>query len=339
MYIRVTGGAVPTAGMTTVEWDDLVTQDMSLLADTVRHLYANPRSRFTCPDPARAEGRIHQGSSGGLSAALLHTVGFTFSTEIPLRDLPMATVCRTGFSVFRTGREERRVSDGQAFLTPAGVTYTATGGAGDYLVLGVPEATVGSLAEEKFGLPAADLRFEPMASPLSAAAQDKFTQTAEFLCAELVTSEVTELYTLQVAALRQHAAAAFLDTFPSNAMTAAYQPSPGWVAPAPVRRAAEFIEAHADQPLTADQIAAAAGVTSTALRDAFRRRFGTSPTGYLRQARLERAHQELEDADPASTVTVISLARRWGWLSVSRFIASYQRQFGALPNRGGTPEG
>ncbi len=53
-----------------------------------------------------------------------------------------------------------------------------------------------------------------MAAPISAAVQDKFTQTAEFICAELVTSEVTELYTLQVSALRQHAAAAFLDTFP-----------------------------------------------------------------------------------------------------------------------------
>jgi AraC-like DNA-binding protein len=318
--------------MTPVQWDDLVTNDLDLLADTARYLYDEQRSRFSLSDPARVEGRIHHGSSRGLSAGLLHYSGFTSTTEVPPRQVPTATVCRSGFKVYRAGRDERRVSDGDVFMNPDTIAHTATSGAGDCLVLRAPRAMVASLAEEKFGLPAAELRFEAMAPPVSAAAQDRFARTAEFVCAELVTSEVTELYTLQAEALAQHTAAAFLDTFPSNAMTAAYQPVPGWVAAAAVRRAADFIQAHADQPLAAHQVAAAAGVSSAALRPAFRLRLGTSMTGFLRQARLERARQELVAADPGSAVPLAALARRWGWLSVSRFTASYQRQFGAPPS-------
>jgi AraC-like DNA-binding protein len=316
-----------------VEWDDLVTSDMDLLAATVRYLYADQGGRFSCPDPIQAEGRIHRGASGGLSAGLVRSVGFTYTAEIPARDQPMAIVCRDGFKVFTSGRDERCVSRGEVFLTPAGVTHTATAGWGEYLILGLPGATVGSLAEEKSGLPADRLRFAAMTPPVSSAAQDKFVRTAEFVFAELVASEVTEMYTLQVAALAQQTAAAFLGTFPSNATTTAHQAVRGWVAAAKVRRAAEFIEAHAEQPLTADEIAAVAGVSSTALRPAFRRRFGTSPDGFLRRARLGRARQELEAGDPAGSVTLATVARRWGWLSVHRFVLSYMREFGELPSQ------
>jgi AraC-like DNA-binding protein len=324
---------MPSAGMMTVEWQDLFTRDMSLLADTLGCLYADQAARFSCPDPGRAEGRLHQGAVSGLSAALVHYGGFIYTAEIPLRDTPMATVCRTGFQAFSAGGDERRLSDGQVFLTPGGVPLTATAGEGDYSVLGVPMEAVGALAEETFGLSAGDLRFEAMAPPLSAAQQHRFARTAEFVCAELVTREASEISALQVAALTRQTAAAFLGTFPSNVTATGYQAGPGWVATAAVRRATEFIEAHADQPLTVDQIAAAAGVGSTALLYAFRRHFDATPTGYLYRVRLERAHQELEAAAPGSDLAVAAVARRWGWLSVGQFVVSYQRHFGVPPGQ------
>jgi transcriptional regulator GlxA family with amidase domain len=121
-------------------------------------------------------------------------------------------------------------------------------------------------------------------------------------------------------------------TFPNITMTVPYLPGPGWVAPAAVSRAAAFIEAHASQPVTLDQIAAAAGVSGRTLQYAFRRHFGTTPTGYLRRIRLERAHAELGDADPAAGITVGAVGRRWGWASPSQFTAAYQRRFGVLPS-------
>ncbi len=81
---------------------------------------------------------------------------------------------------------------------------------------------------------------------------------------------------------------------------------PGRYPPGAARRAAEFIEAYADQPITAADIAAQAGVTLRALQYAFRRHYGITPTGYLRRIRLERARAELREADPASGLTVAS---------------------------------
>jgi AraC-like DNA-binding protein len=129
------------------------------------------------------------------------------------------------------------------------------------------------------------------------------------------------------------AAAAMLETFPNTSMTAPRLPGPGWVTPASVRRAAAFIDEHAGQPVTVADIAAAAGVTPRALRYAFRRRYDITPTQYQRQVRLERAHLELLSAEPRDSVTVASIARKWGWASPSRFTAAYRQRFRAEPGQ------
>ena len=103
--------------------------------------------------------------------------------------------------------------------------------------------------------------------------------------------------------------------------------------PAAVRRAAAFIDAHAGQPITLAGIAAAAGATGRALQYAFRRHYDTTPTGYLRQVRLEHAHRDLRDADPADGTTVAAIARTWGWASPAGFTAAYRRRYGQPPGQ------
>jgi AraC-like DNA-binding protein len=195
----------------------------------------------------------------------------------------------------------------------------------------VPLAVVGRLAEEATGLPAADLRFESM-PPVSAARQAAWARTAGFICHELVSSGITEVSPLMAQEMTRLAAAALLETFPNTTMTVAYTAGPGWVPPAAVRRAAAFIDAHADQPITLADIAAAAGTTGRAVQHAFRYH-GMTPTLYLRRVRLARAHQQLRAADPASGVTVAAVARQWGWASPSQFSAAYRRQFGLPPSQ------
>ena len=100
-----------------------------------------------------------------------------------------------------------------------------------------------------------------------------------------------------------------------------------------VRRAAAFIDAHADQPITLADIAAAAGTTSRAVQHAFRRYYDMTPAWYLRRVRLARAHQQLRAADPASGVTVAAVARQWGWASPNQFSAASRRHFGLPPSQ------
>ena len=73
-------------------------------------------------------------------------------------------------------------------------------------------------------------------------------------------------------------------------------------------------------------------MTGRALQYAFRRYYGTTPTGYLRQIRLERAHAQLRAADPTDGTTVAAVARRWGWASSAQFAALYRQQFGVRPS-------
>jgi AraC-like DNA-binding protein len=131
----------------------------------------------------------------------------------------------------------------------------------------------------------------------------------------------------------RHLVAVALAVFPNTTMTAGYLPGPGWVPPANVRRASGFIDAYADQPITLDQIAVAAGVTGRALQSAFRHYYGITPMGYLRQVRLDRAHAQLQAADPADGTTVAEVARRWGWANPAHFAAAYRQRFGVPPGQ------
>jgi len=137
---------------------------------------------------------------------------------------------------------------------------------------------------------------------------------------------------LITSAAARHLVAVALAVFPNSVMTAGYLRGPGWVPPADVRRAADFIGAMADQPVSLDQIAVVAGVTGRDLRSAFRRQYGTTPMGYLRQVRLERAHAQLGSAGLAGEITVASVARKWGWANPAQFATAYQRRFGVPPS-------
>ncbi|MGQ4615869.1 AraC-like ligand-binding domain-containing protein [Nocardia sp. R7R-8] len=98
-----------------------------------------------------------------------------------------------------------------------------------------------------------------------------------------------------------------------------------------ISRAADFIEAHADQHMTGDDVAAAVGISTRSLQDGFRRYFGVPPTTYIRNVRLQRARDDLLYADPAR-VTVTSVALRWGFSHLGRFSALYRTTFGESPS-------
>ncbi|MCF3119006.1 helix-turn-helix transcriptional regulator [Streptomyces arenae] len=97
-----------------------------------------------------------------------------------------------------------------------------------------------------------------------------------------------------------------------------------------LQRAIGFIHAHAEQPLTLADIAAAAHVTARALQYAFAR-IDTTPLAYLRDVRLTRAHTELQHASPA-TGTVTDIALRWGFAHPGRFAAYYRAAYGISPS-------
>lgn len=111
------------------------------------------------------------------------------------------------------------------------------------------------------------------------------------------------------------------DTAPSRRST---------VLPRHVRRAQDFMQAHAHEPITVDQLAAVAGVSARSLYAGFREFLQTSPMHYLRDLRMERARTELLSGESTS---VAGVALRWGFAHMGRFGLDYKKRYGESPSQ------
>src|SRR3954453_3438516 len=135
---------------------------------------------------------------------------------------------------------------------------------------------------------------------------------------------------LAAAHLAQALAAGLLLAQPHNYTDALAGPRRP-AAPQTVRQAVELIHAHPEPPWTTASLARRVAVSARSLQEGFARSHGVPPSVYLRSVRLDRAHAELQAADPHTT-TVAHVAGRWGFLYLSRFAAAYREKFGEKPS-------
>lgn len=98
--------------------------------------------------------------------------------------------------------------------------------------------------------------------------------------------------------------------------------------PRTVKRIIDLIEANPQVNYTLSELASHAGVGARRLQLAFQETLQTSPTGYLRKVKLERARAELL----AGEDTVIAIAYRWGFNHPGRFATMYRRTYGESPS-------
>lgn len=97
-----------------------------------------------------------------------------------------------------------------------------------------------------------------------------------------------------------------------------------------VRSALDHMHAHAAKPITVQHIAEAVHISTRGLHAAFVAETGRSPSEQLRSIRLAGVRDELRFAEPTESIAVI--ARRWGFVHLSRFAEGYEREFGELPS-------
>ncbi|WP_218952243.1 AraC family transcriptional regulator [Amycolatopsis anabasis] len=155
--------------------------------------------------------------------------------------------------------------------------------------------------------------------------------TIDYLATSLRDRPETMNEPLVKGAVARLLAAATLTAFPNTALVDPTIEDRHDAHPATLRRAIAFIDDHAHLDISTADIAAAAHVSIRALPYAFRRHRGTTPTGYLRQARLQHAHQDLLAADPTTRVTVTEIAARWGFFHPGRFAHYYRTAYGRPP--------
>ncbi|KQU64847.1 AraC family transcriptional regulator [Aminobacter sp. DSM 101952] len=124
----------------------------------------------------------------------------------------------------------------------------------------------------------------------------------------------------------QHLLELFLRSQPSN-MSLFFDDHRQGAAPRHLKRAEEFIRAHAALPIGLHEIAGAAGVAPRTLQLAYRNAFGISPLRALTRERMRRARFDLV----ATEATVTDVALKWGFTHFGRFAAEYRHEFGELP--------
>ncbi|MHC3000483.1 hypothetical protein OB08_15550 [Microbacterium sp. HJ5] len=167
-------------------------------------------------------------------------------------------------------------------------------------------------------------------APRNAAAGAHWERAHSYVLAGLVASSRTGTpEPLLESELRRHALHATLTTFCTSFADALERGGQKRPAPLSVRRAISFMESHAAEPVTIDDIAVAAGMSTRGLQAAFRRAMGTTPTEYLRGLRLAGAHAQLKEGGP---LTVAEIARAWGFAHPSRFASHYRARYGRSPS-------
>ncbi|WP_240658629.1 AraC family transcriptional regulator [Microbacterium sp. CPCC 204701] len=132
------------------------------------------------------------------------------------------------------------------------------------------------------------------------------------------------------AELRRHALHTTLAVFSPAFAEALDRATQRVAAPRTVRRAIAYIQEHAHEPITVDDVARAAGISTRGLQYAFRRALGVTPREHLRNERLARAHAELQEG---TRMPVAEVARRWGFASRSRFAKHYRDAYGRSPRQ------
>ena len=106
--------------------------------------------------------------------------------------------------------------------------------------------------------------------------------------------------------------------------TAVFPVDPPWFA-----NALSYIETHMSSPVSTVDAARAAGVSQTALQNAFHAQFGMSAGKYIRDVKMREAHRLIA----TSELSVKEIAARTGFVSHPHFSRTYREHFGLPPSQ------
>lgn len=105
---------------------------------------------------------------------------------------------------------------------------------------------------------------------------------------------------------------------------------PDTIAPWQVRSAEDYIEAHWNQIITVELLAAVTGASARSIFSSFQKWRGYSPIAFLKSVRLRHAAEMLARGDAQTSVTGVALA--CGFHSLGHFAKDYRAIFGVLPS-------
>jgi len=302
------------------------THDLDQVRDVLDRTYARMRLDST------GEQTYLRISRADVGRVALHHLTFRMRFRVVLAPMELVPVGRmiSGVTTHQIGSDTFTSGPGDLFLVsrPDGDLRAEALDHDGELALFPPELFA-RVADAAPGRSARPIRFTGY-RPVSAEAATTWSKTFDYLRDTFAAATLDEDQLAAGLAARLLAAAT-LSTFPNTAMRDPTIEDRRDAHPATLRRAITFIEDNADRDIAPADIAAAGRVTIRTLQLAFRRHLGETPSAYLRRVRLEHAHRQLLDADPAAT-TVSRIAMRWGFANHSSFSARYRAAYGLAPS-------
>jgi AraC-like DNA-binding protein/anti-sigma regulatory factor (Ser/Thr protein kinase) len=229
-------------------------------------------------------------------------------------------------------RDELRARPGDVLACGPGAGLLVTSSGLDVEIVRLAPAAVARTTAELTGFDAPSVPFD-LSRPVSAARAALWRATVAHLRRDVLGDDELMGSPLSRTTVLRSLVAVLIETFPNPALDALADPGQGrdHLAPRTVRRAVDFIEEHAGEDIGLSDIAAASGIGARGLQLAFRRHTDATPLEYLRRVRLQRAHRDLQDAEPAGA-TVGAIAHRWGFPHHGNFSALYLRTYGRSPS-------
>lgn len=243
--------------------------------------------------------------------------------DIPPGDDYVVQWTTAGRATVDVGRDEVAMVPRRPMLFPAHRPFVFRYTDYDQRLVHLGREHVDRIAREQGIAGREPLRFDHLATPADGAVRAWFG-TVKLVSDTVQTGPVSPLLWHE---LTRMTAIAFLDMYApagERLPSAALLPKN-----ARIREAAEYLHAHADEPIGTVEIAAAAHLSVRALQEGFQRVFGTTPNAYLREVRLERVHDALRRGDAGASVGEV--ARSWGFVHLGRFAAAYRERFGEHP--------
>jgi AraC-like DNA-binding protein len=312
---------VPTTG-------EVATTDPDVAHEWLQAVYADYR-----PGESNNRGEFRfRGAHTQLGRSSVSRLQYSMSADNNVAPSDVLLILEPSDGVMRVslGRDEAVVTPGTPVLFPPHQSVSALWVDTDAGCICLQAADVERVAVETTGIESVALQFTGL-RPMSPGLGRHWNDAVRHLVGAVLRDPDRSANPLIVGQLTQLLATAALDTFPSTTLASHPRIPAEHATPAVVRRAIDFIDANADRELTLSEIATASGTGARGLQAAFLRHQETTPTAYARRVRMERAHRELQAADPAGRATVPSVAARWGFADPARFATAYQKSYHRPP--------
>lgn len=304
------------------------TQDLDEACETITQAY-DPHTLKSLDSFEKADISLHHASLNSVSMSIIHYGNDVTATVETLTGIYVFMPLHGELEI-ETDNEKRVCKPGSGIVVNAGshLVKTMRGGYRQLVVKFDPESIIRYLSSLNRLVVDDNIIFQ---SEMKQEGRTKsWWRTVSYVMDEISDIDPTCPQQMMAEILEQLLIQSLICGQPHNYSDVLYSPKERQLAPWYVKKAEEYIEANASNPITLADVAEITGVSERSLQNAFKKAKGLSPMQYLREVRLEMANRALLVAAPDESVTPVAIS--CGFRQLSRFARQYKDRFGELPS-------